>query len=230
MPKYYHQTGVLPKNADKHLRYKVVIYVNQKRRKVLYSSRTIFPARRQYREILAENAKILFPKMWDWKGKRINAELLLVGNWGERLKKYKAPSGVVYDLPKQTKDGFLIKEIQPYLIEEKFKYYNTDKMVVFKDIIKLMMKETYTKTLITFSNKVLVDIYEKDEPHLFILKNKYDAQRLYDEIKKFYYLNQMGDCFFFNTPQLGKELTLLYERLHERIGISRLQLRKSTTR
>lgn len=229
MPKYYHRPGTLPKTAHKELQYKVVIYLNQKPRKLLYRSRTIYPARRKYYQYLADN-QIIFPKMWDWLGNPVAYELLLLGNWGEAMETYKAPSGVVYNVVRANKEGFLIKEIQPYLIEEKIKYYNTGKMVVFKDVVKLMIKEKYTKTLITFNNKLLIEIFEKDELHLFILKNKADALRLYGEIKKFYYANNISDCFFFTAPPRGTEQLDFYQRINEKLGISRLQLRKVTTR
>lgn len=229
MPKYYHRKGGLPKTVDRKLQYKVAIYSSQKKRKVLYKSRTIYPARSKYRQFLAEN-KPFFPKMWDWLGNPVNFELLLLGNWGESIDKYLAPSGVVYNVANKTKDGFFIKEIQPYKIEESFKYHNANKMVQFKDVIKLMVKEKYTKTLMTFANKVLIEIYEKDELHLFILKNKFDAQRLYDEIKKFYYANHITDCFFFTAPPLGAELNTLYNRVCEKLNITHNQLKKISTR
>lgn len=229
MPKYYHGRGTLPKTAHREILYKVIVYSNHKRHKVLYKSRTIYPARRKYRQYL-ENNKPVFPKMWDWLGNPVNFELLLVGNWGESINKYEAPSGVVYNVANKTKDGFFIKEINPYLIEEKFKYHNINKMVTFKDVIKLMIKEKYTKTIMTFANKVLIEVFEKDELHLFIMKNKFDAQRLYDEVKKFYYNNHITDCFFFTAPNRGGELNTLYERVSKSLNISRNQLKKISTR
>lgn len=228
MPKYFHRKGTLPKTVDKTLLYKVVIYSNHKKLKVLYTSRVIYPARRKYFEYL-ENNKIIFPKMWDWLGNLVNHELLLIGNSGNSMDKYKAPSGVVYNIMNKTKNGFLIKEINPYQIEERFKYHNANKMVMFKDVVKLMVKETYTKTIMFFNNKVLIEVFEKDELHLFILKNKFDAQRLYSEIKKFYYDNHITDCFFFTAPPLGLELSELYKRISQKLNISQSQLRKIST-
>ena len=228
MPKYFHRRGTLPKTVDKKLLYKVVIYSNHKKSKVLYTSRVIYPARRKYFEYL-ENNKIIFPKMWDWLGNPTNYELVLLGNSGDTIGKYKAPSGVVYNIAKKTKDGFFIKEINPYQVEERFKYHNTNKMVMFKDVVKLMVKETYTKTIMSFANKVLIEVFEKDELHLFILKNKFDAQRLYTEIKKFYYENHITDCFFFTAPPLGSELNELYKRIQQKLNISPSQLKKITT-
>lgn len=229
MPKYYHQRGTLPKTAHKELRYKVVIYSNQKQKKILYDSRTYYPSKRKYDEYLAAN-DIVFPKMWDWLGNRLNFELVLLGNWGDVMEKYKAPSGVVYNVGRATKDGFHIKEIKPYLIEEKFKYHNTNKMVRFRDVVKLMVKERYTKTIINFTNKVLIEVVEKDEMHLYILKNKLDAQRLYDEVKKFYYANHITDCFFFSAPPRGTESYDFYSRISEQLNIDKDQLWKVSTR
>lgn len=229
MPKYYHRPGTLPKTAHKELKYKVVIYANRKRQKVLYTSRTFYPAHRKYKQYLEEN-KPIFPKMWDWLGNPLTFELVLLGNWGDHVDKYEAPSGVVYNVAPKTSDGFLIKEIQPYQVEEKFKYHNANKMVTFKDVLKVMIRAKYTKTIITFANKVLIEIYEKDELHLFITKNKFDAQRLYDEVKKFYYNNNITDCFFFTAPPRGLELFELHERISQKLHISRSQLCKTSTR
>jgi hypothetical protein len=211
------------------MQYRVVIYCNRRQKKILYRSRTIYPARNKYNQYLAEN-KPFFPRMWDWLGNHVQYELLLVGNNGEHMDKYKAPSGVVYNVGKTLKDGFVIKDIQPYFIEEKFKYHNANKMVEFKDVVKLMVKEPYTKTIITFTNKVLIEVFEKDEPHLFILKNKSDAQRLYAAIKKFYLANHIGDCFFFTPPTRGWIHRELYVRLSEKLNISISQLKKISTR
>jgi hypothetical protein len=229
MPKYYHRPGTLPKTAHKELKYKVVVYVNRKRQKVLYTSRTYYPALRKYKEYL-ENNNPIFPKMWDWLGNPLSYELVLLGNWGESLSKYAAPSGVVYSIASKTTDGFLIKEIHPYQIEEKFKYHNANKMVTFKDVVKIMVKEKYTKTIMHFSNKVLIEVYEKDELHLFIMKNKFDSQRLYSEIKKFYLTNHIVDCFFFTAPERGLELYDLYDRISKKLNISKSQLSKTSTR
>lgn len=227
MPKYFHRRGRLTKTAHTNLQYKVVIYRNQKQQKILYKSRTIYPARKKYFKYLDDN-KTHFPVMWDWLGKPVTYELLLLGNWGEQMDTYKAPSGVVYSVA--TKDGFLIKEINPYYIEEKFKYFNAKKLVTFKDVIKLMVKEKHTKTIIAFNNKLLVEIFEKDELHLFILKNKYDSERLYGAVKKFYYENHLGDCFFFVKPDRGADLLAFYDRIADRLGYPRQLLRRVATR
>lgn len=229
MPKYYHRRGTLPNSAHKYLKYKVVIYYNQKPKKILYKSRTIYPAREKYRNYLANNNPH-FPKKWDWLGKPVKYELVLLGNWGEVMERYAAPSGVVYTVNRETKDGFVIKAISPYYIEEKFKYYNQKKMVTFKDIIKLMVNEKYSKMILPFNNKVLIEIVEKDELHLFILKNQDDAERLYETIKKFYNLNKISDCLFLSKPARGAELSAFYARVCEQLGIGRLELKKRSTR
>lgn len=229
MPKYFHRPGTLPKTAHKELKYKVVLYSNNTPRKVLYKSRTYYPSRKRYLQLLADN-KPYFPKQWDWLGNPVKYELLLLGNWGEFIDKYTSPSGIVYDVVRKTKDGFVIKDIQPYYLEEKFKYYNAKKMIEFPDLIRLMVKEKCSKTLYTFNNKVVIEIFERDEIHLFILKNKDDAERLYDTIKRFYYLNKMSDCFFFHKPERGAELNNFYARISEQLGIPRTELKKTSTR
>jgi hypothetical protein len=229
MPKYYHRRGTLPNSAHKYLKYKVVIYYNQKPKKILYKSRTIYPAREKYRQYLADNNPY-FPKKWDWLGKPVKYELLLLGNWGEVLDKYESPAGVVYTVNRKAKDGFVIKAISPYYIEEKFKYYNKQKMITFKDIIKLMVNEKYSKMIMSLNNKVLIEIVEKDELHLFILKNRDDAMRLYETIKQFYHLNKISDCLFLMKPPRGCELNELYTRICKQVGISRTELKKQSTR
>lgn len=229
MPKYYHRPGTLPKSAHKKLQYKVVLYLNKKQQKTLYKSRTIYPSRKKYDEFLSENT-VYFPKKWNWLGKRVQYQLLLLGNWGEVMDKYQAPSGVVYNVGRARKDGFVIKDIQPYYVEEKFKYHNANKMITFKELMTFMAKERNSKTLIVFNNKLIVEIFEKDEVHVFILKNKDDAERLYATVKKFYYLNKMSDCFFFKKPTRGLELTDYIERITENTGISRRELNKTSTR
>jgi hypothetical protein len=124
----------------------------------------------------------------------------------------------------------VIKEIQPYLIEEKFKHYNTQKMITFKDLITLLMKEKYSKSIIAFHNKIAIEIFETEEIELFILKNKNDAKRLYHLIKKFYYDNKMTDCFFFNKPQNYMELITFYEKIHQKTGMTKTQVTKQSTR
>jgi hypothetical protein len=229
MPIYFHRPGKLPHTAHKNLHYKVVLYRNHKQRKVMYQSRTIYPARKKYLQYL-ENNRTIFPIKWDAFGKPVQYELLLLGNWGDKMTKYKAPSGVVYDVNLAANDGLFIKDIQPYYIEEKFKHYNTQKVIIFKDVAKLMMGEVYSKILFPFNNKLYLEIVEKDEIHLFILKNKADAERLYQTIKNFYYQNRLTDCFFFTKPMRGTELSELYERISSKLGISRYELKKTSTK
>ena len=228
MPKYYHRLGGLPKRTNKRNKYKVVLYCNQKKQKVFYKSRVIYPARKKYRELLVNN-NVYFPKRWNWLGKPLNYELLLLGNYGEALEKYKAASGVVYNIGK-TSSGFFVKDIQPYDIEEKFKYYNIDKMIVFRDLIKVMMKETYSKTIMAIHNKLMIEIFETEDIHLFVLKNKKGAERLYDTIKKFYYENKMSDCFFFTKPAGHKDLDVIFSKIESSTGMSRSEINKISTR
>jgi hypothetical protein len=212
-----------------------VLYRNHKQKKVLYKSRTIYPARKKYLQYL-ENNQVFFPIKWAALGKPVQYELLLLGNWGDKMTKYRAPSGVVYDVNLDTKDKLLIKDklfikdIQPYYVEEKFKHYNAHKMIKFKDVVKLMVNEVYSKILLSFNNKVYLEIVEKDEIHLFILKNKADAERLYQTVKNFYYQNQLTDCFFFTKPLRGAELTELYARISKKLGIRRYELKKISTK
>lgn len=228
MPTYFHRTGRLPKTAHKGIQYKVELYCNRKKVKTLYKSRVIFPARKKYNDYL-ENNIIYFPKEWDWLGQETHYELLLVGNWGEALTQYKTPSGVIYNIGK-TKEGFIIKDIRPYFIEEKFKHYNAQKMITFKDLLAFLMKEKYSKSILFFHNKLLIEIMESDELHLFILKNKQDAERLYKLVKKFYYENKMTDCFFFNIPQSWAGKKELYDRIHEKLGMSKAMITRQSTR
>lgn len=228
MPKYFHHRGNLNKTAHKYLQYKVVIYRNFKQYKILYKSRVIFPAQKRYKQYL-ENNQVYFPVKWDKYGKLIQYQLLLLGNWGEVMDKYTAPSGVVYNVGRITNDGFRIKNIQPYYLEEKFKYFKTKKIVRFKDVITLMMKERGTKTIMAVHNKLLIEVIEKEDMHLFILKNENDAQRLYKAIKQFYYLNKMSDCFFFKKPARGLELNALYARIVAITGIRQSELWKNST-
>ena len=226
MPKYHHGPGALPKNADRNLRYEVILYRNQRRKKLMYHSRVIYPAKEKYRELLAQPIPT-FPQMWDWLGKPITYELVLLGNSGAGITKYKAPSGVVYDVA--AKDGFVVKDIQPYYMEESFKFHNENRMVKFKDVIKLMIKEENTKSIMVLTNKILIQVLEEDEMYLFVFKNKADAERLYGEVEKFYYNNKLPNCFFFTGPT-GWDITDLYIKICEKLKISRTQMKKISTR
>lgn len=208
-------------------RYKVSIYENGKRRHVLGQFMSYSDAIDFYNQKLADNQTI-FHKEINWLGEPMEHELILLGIGGKSVTTKPNGMGGQTEIKMKPGSKYVIKRVERYYIEEQFKYWNINKMITFKDLIKdVVLYNNHPKSVYRFNNKLLIIDDINDNYHLFIVKCKYDSVRLINLLRKFCQANGNVKIFFLYNYFNKREL---YAKISEKLGIKRNEIKKITTR
>jgi hypothetical protein len=209
--------------------YKIILYNNGNRKKCMGSFRLYTDALNKYNKILDQN-QVFFPKQYMWNGVKTDYELVLTApnTNNKKIEHFRNEFGaLVHIVPK---GDFVIKKIQPYLVEEEITHKNSDTKHDFKSFIKnFILKDNTTKVITTINNKLVIEYYENDNVDLFILKNNSDSIRLNDLTSNFVQSNSLGNFMFFNEPSKDNKIRL-YDKIQEQLGLDRHYLIKISTR
>lgn len=208
--------------------YKILLYNNGKRIKVIDQVATYNESVKVYKEILAKN-NCFFPKEYNWLGKNTDYELVLIGpKTGTSIKHFRNELGALVKV--KPKGDFVIKKVSVYCIEEVFKHKNTNSKHDFKSLVKnFLVNNDNTKVILSMNNKLVIEYFENDKLDVFVLKNKEDSQRLNETIKVFAHSNGLINFIFFNEPTLDT-VKRVYDALEENYGISREWMARTSTR
>lgn len=210
----------------KNPKYKVVLYENGKRLKTFAGFR-VYPEALEYYNNKIKSNKTFFPKEINWLGRELDYEIAILGKKGRKLTKVQNDMGISIPIEMSPEAQFFIKDIHPYYIEEKFKYWNKNEMFTFKDLIKrTLMRTSTTKIVYNFNNKVLIVDDDTDDHHIFIVKCQSDAVRLVDTMRHFCIANNTTNVLFFYH---NFEVTEMFDKLVKKLGIRRTELHKVTT-
>lgn len=208
-------------------RYKVILFENGKRLKTFATFQLYPEAKHYYTKKIQEN-QIFFPKLTMACGGEFNYEIAILGTVGRKLKYIKDEFDVAIPINFTSNDGYFIKDLEPYYIEEKFKHRNKGDMVEFLDLIKrAIVNNLNTKIVYTALNKLVIIDDIKETVNLFVLKDKNDCVRLSDTLKQFCIENGIGYVLFFND---NYDRVWLNDLIVEKLGVNRRYLMKVTTR
>lgn len=208
--------------------YKIILYNNGKKIKTFAVAKTYNESVKVYNEILKEN-KYFFPKEYDWLGKEVDYELVLVGpKSGTSIKHFRDGMGALVKV--KPKGDFVIKKVNPYYIEEEFKHKNKDEKHTFRTFVKnFLVKDNTTKVILSINNKLVIEYFENENIDVFVLKNRSDSQRLNETIKEFSHANNLPNFIFFTDPTLDT-VKRIYDHIEANYGISREWMSRVSTR
>jgi hypothetical protein len=208
--------------------YKIILYNKGKRVKVLKTYKYYLNALNKYNKLLNENV-VFFPKETQWDGSKTDYELVITTpNKNKSKEFFRNELGAAVRV--KTKGDFKIKKISLYLIEEIFTDKLNNKKIVFKDLIKKIIKQReLTHVLYVVNNKIFIEYFETNAVELYILKNCYDSYRLSQTIKKFCSTNGVHNVLFFQEPTLETKIRI-YDILETDYNISRVYMHKLSTR
>jgi hypothetical protein len=207
--------------------YKIIIYNNGKRVKVIKKYNTYTNAIKKYKELLDSNV-VYFPKQTLWNGVKTDYELVLTAPIKNKAKEYfRNEMGALVKI--KTKGDFVIKKISSYKIEEVFKNKITDKKMTFKDLVKhFAKKRNLTCVLQVINNKLVVEYFENEDIDMFILKDCDNAYNLCETIKEFNQINNITNFIYFQEPAMYSRIRI-YDILEEKYNISRVYMHKIST-
>ena len=135
--------------------YKILLYNNGKRVKVIDRIATYNESVKVYNQIFEANV-CFFPKEYDWLGKETDYELVLIGpKTGTSINHFRNEMGALVKV--KPKGDFVIKKIKPYPIEEVFKHKNTDEKHTFRSFVKkFLVNNDNTRVILSMSNKLII--------------------------------------------------------------------------
>jgi histidinol-phosphate/aromatic aminotransferase/cobyric acid decarboxylase-like protein len=208
--------------------YEIVLYNNGKRVKVIKKYNLYTNAIKNYRSMIKNN-KVYFNKETLWNGSKTDYELGLTAPNKNKPKEYfRNEFGAMVKI--KTKGNFVLKQINKYFVEEVFTDKLNNKKIVFRDLIKYLLKKKDTTCVIyVINNKVFIEYFENDDVDLYVLKNKDDAYRLSETIKEFVNVNQLTNFIFFQDPTLENKIRI-YDLLQEQYKITREYMYRIGTR
>jgi hypothetical protein len=208
--------------------YKILLYNNGKRVKVIDQIATYNESVKVYNQIFEANV-CFFPKEYDWLGKETDYELVLIGpKTGTSINHFRNEMGALVKV--KPKGDFVIKKIKPYPIEEVFKHKNTDEKHTFRSFVKkFLVNNDNTRVILSMSNKLIIEYFENEQLDVFVLKNQSDSVRLNETIKVFTQTNGLTNFIFFDDPTLDT-IKRVYDALEANYGISREWMARTSTR
>jgi hypothetical protein len=208
--------------------YQIILYNSGKRIKVIKKYNLYTNAIKKYKSLLKGN-KIYFPKKTLWDGSYTDYELVLIAPAKNKTKEFfRNEFGAVVKI--KPKGDFSIKWINYYEIEEVFRDKLNNKKIVFKDLIKnLIKKHELTPVIYVLNNKIYIEYFDDDGVDLYVLKNCDDAYRLSETIKNFASANSLVNFIYFQEPSLENK-TRIYDLLQNKYQITREYMYRLGTR
>jgi hypothetical protein len=207
--------------------YKIIIYNNGKRVKVIRKYNLYTNAIKKYNELLNSNI-VYFPKQTLWNGIKTDYELVLTAPPKNKAKEFfRNEFGALVKI--KTKGDFVIKKISDYKVEEVFKNKITEKKMTFKDLVKhFAKKRNLTCVLHVINNKLVVEYFENENLDMFILKDCDMAYSLCETIKNFNQINNITNFIYFHEPSHDTK-NRIYEILETKYDIPRSYMYKIST-
>ena len=192
-------------------KYFIVLFSNQKKRRVLFKSNNIKNTRKKYNEIIGKE-KPLFPQEYRNKEKvkyevalvtvidMIAPEIFFKDEMGRNQK------------AEFTSGPYTFLELSPYYIAEKIWDHQNDEFISAEDLFETIKKGNDFKQVFTLNTKIFI---QKDE-HIvgYGLKNIDDCHRLFNILQKKSLEEGLSNIMYvidFSTPQ-RKDLYVLLEK------------------
>jgi hypothetical protein len=155
--------------------FSVIIFKNNKKRKILKSFVREQKAIEFYEKKVKESSKILFEKQFE-NGSKCNYKIILTSKTCEVEQLYYMDEiGRNVSINPKISDNLYIKKIDMFNIEEKLYDVQDNKKITFHKFVKKYLDKDKTIMLSKLNNKVVVQ--EDDNYSLFSLKTEDDCER-----------------------------------------------------
>jgi hypothetical protein len=155
--------------------FSVIIFKNNKKRKILKSFVREQKAIEFYEKKVKESSKILFDKQFE-NGSKCNYKIILTSKTCEVEQLYYMDEiGRNVSINPKISDNLYIKKIGMFNIEEKLYDVQDNKKITFHKFVKKYLDKDKTIMLSKLNNKVVVQ--EDDNYSLFSLKTEDDCER-----------------------------------------------------
>jgi len=155
--------------------FSVIIFKNNKKRKILKSFVTEQKAIQFYEKKLKESSEIIFDKQFE-NGSKCNYKLILTSKVCEVDKLYYFDDlGRNISIDPKITDNLYIKKIDMFNKEEKLYDVQENKKITFNKFVKTYLNKDKTLMVSKLNNKVVVQ--DDDDYSLFSLKTEDECER-----------------------------------------------------
>jgi hypothetical protein len=211
--------------------YKIVLYKNGKRGKVLLKSNSLEDIKNNYLNMVKKN-EVLIPKkiVNSVKLKSVTYELILLES-----KKVSKGDVVVRDRfnriirDREIEPGWLILERSNWKIEETFKVFRRKERLNCIQILKeVILPITTPKQICCVVNKLIIQD-DDDNMDIIVCKNEYECGRLHDTLMDICKKFKLQSIIFFGKS--GPHMkSLLYKKIEKVTGWSTDRVYRGCTR
>lgn len=201
-------------------KFSVIIFKNNKKRKVVNSFVTKERALNFYNNLIEENSKIKFYKEYE-NGKKCNYKVGLISDDITYDNKFNFIDKFGRNISISSNEFTIIK-VSDYHNEELIFDVGKNQKISYNDLMTLLSEKNNLKMVSKLNNKIIVQNDENIK--LFSLKNEFDCERLFE------LLSQEQKRAYIMTPEVSIEQKKYLYNLLENYGFDKQMLyRKSTT-
>jgi len=201
-------------------KFSVIIFKNNKKRKVVKSFVTKERALNFYNNLVEENSKIKFYKEYE-NGKKCNYKIGLISNDITFDNKFNFIDKFGRNVSISSNE-FTIFKVSDYYNEELIFDVKNNKKIPYNELLSHLSDKNNLKLVSKLNNKIIIQNDENIK--LFSLKNESDSERLFE------LLSQEEKRAYIMAPEVSIEQKKYLYTLLENYGFDKQMLyRKSTT-
>ena len=205
-------------------KYNVVLFKNNKKKKLIKSYCTEILATKKFKQLIDENKAIIFNKEVE-NAEECDFYLAIITDQTKIQKSLFITDELGRNKPVSMESPeFVFLDIKQYKVEETIYDWSTNTKISFFKLIEDYCGPKELKSVFTLNNKLCIQINEGIS--LFSLKNKHDSERLLMSMERYFMENGRGDAFFvrdISSAQRKWTYKLLEEKGYSKKKLYRLK-------
>ncbi len=169
----------------KKKKYKIILFCNKKRKKLVYETVSLPAIRDLWYELKTEKKPRYIKEYGGKRNQKLDFELALIypdNRWAKKKTVTKRDDyGRLYEAGVDQK-GYRLKEMVPYWREEKIFDYKSRKHIRYHELLEILGEVDEIAQIFTLNNKMFLQIEE--DVRMFGNKNISDSERLFELLRE----------------------------------------------
>jgi hypothetical protein len=199
---------------SKKKKYKIILFCNKKRRKLIYQTISLPAIRDLWFELRSEKKPRYIKEFGGTRNKKLDFELALIypdNRWAKNKTITKRDEfGRLIDVGVDTK-GYRLKEMVPYWEEEKIYDHDNKVRIRYHELFEIFERVNDIAQIFTLNTKLFLQV--ENELRMFGNKNLSDSERLFELLREDLLKQKKGNFIFVKdiTTNQRKQLYNLLE-------------------
>lgn len=209
----------------KKKKYKIILFCNQKRKKLIYQTISLPSIRDLWYELKTERKPRYVKEFGGKRNLSLSYELALIypdNRWAKSKTITKRDNiGRLINVSASEK-GYRMKELIPYWEEEKVYDHDNKKRIRYHELLEIFIEVDEIAQIFTLNNKIFLQV--ESEVRMFGNKNLSDSERLFNLLKEDLLGKRKGNFIFVKdvtTPQRKNLYPLLEKKGYKRSDLFR---------